>query len=419
MLLTALMAVSACSQGNPVSRPTTGIDPSFVHGTDGSDTDRLAAAVVTGAQKYWAGAFPETFGGAPWRYLDGGFFSVDSTNTTGEPPPCSAGPQQVQGNAYFCGSVDAIVWDRAALLPVLREHYGDAAVLVVLAHEMGHAVQQRSGNDHSNQSLHTESMADCYAGSFARWVKDGHSANLRVDPAQLDGALRALIIFRDPVGTTQSATDSHGTAFDRVSAFQDGYRDGPPRCASVTDETAKLTNHPDEPGKSLDEIASSRDADSFFSDLVADHDGRWHAPDVRWSTDPAARCPGAGAPVAYCSRPPTIVADRDALAALNRDIGDHASATLLASRYAVAAQNALHQPVTGRRTACLTGAYTGSLRDRPGAALSARGLDEAVQSLLVGGGVARDAGRATALSGFDQVAAFRSGVSGGASACGE
>jgi predicted metalloprotease len=427
-LLACLMAMTACS-GTP-SAPVTEresdvvtqpIVPSFVHGTDNGDTDRLAATVVTDVQKYWAKAFPATFG-TSWRDLDGGFFSVDTAAAGGKPPPCAATTAEVEGNAFYCASVDAIAWDRAALLPVLREHYGAAAVVVVLAHEIGHAVQQRTGIDISGADhTHIEAMADCYAGSFVRSAADGGSEHVHINPAQLDDAMRALIVFRDPIGTAQSSSNAHGTAFDRVSSFQDGYRDGPRRCTDPTARNRRPTV-PDSPAqpdrRPLDDVVRTGSADmqAYFGSLAARRHGRWASPIVVPSTDPAARCArGARAPVAYCAVPPAVVFDVAELAASHRDVGDQSSVPLLASRYALAALSALGRPITGadagRRATCLAGAYASSRAGAPGA------LDEAVDALLTGDSASRDAEGGNAITGFDRVAAFRIGAKDGANAC--
>src|SRR5690625_208250 len=214
--LCTLVSLCACSSSDEADRPKPQDsvilrpdDPSFVQRTNGSGIDRIAATIVTDVQQYWGGTFPEVFD-SPWRDVDGGFHSVDTTSP-GDAPPCSADPRQVEGNAYYCQTVDAIVWDRAALLPVLREHYGETAVAAVLAHEFGHAVQQRAGQS-DRDPLKLETMTDCYAGSYLRWVNDGHSQRLRVDKSNLGDALRALVVFRDPTSTGIPA-NPHGTAF--------------------------------------------------------------------------------------------------------------------------------------------------------------------------------------------------------------
>lgn len=418
-LVTIVSVLTACAPPPPppdtvITHPA---DPASVHGTDRGDIDRLAATVVTDVQQYWAAKFPETFG-RPWHDLDGGFFSVDTTRQQGKPPPCSGSVENVEGNAYYCATVDAVAWDRAALLPVLRERYGEGSVVVVLAHELGHAVQQRSGTDvggaqHREDPVRVEASADCYAGSFVRWVADGHSPRLRISPAQLDDALHALIVFRDPITSGQQVADAHGTSFDRMSAFQDGYQQGPGRCADVT-ETA-----PASPGPGTDraELGGVGDIDAYFADVLARRGGRWTAPHI---VAPGGEC--TGRPVAYCSRPPAVAVDRAALADLHHDIGDQASPTLIASRYALAALAQLNRPITGaaagEQAVCLTGAFTGSRGQRDSPPLSPGDLDEAVETLLSGDSSSRDADGTNHTSGFDRVASFRAGVTGGDAACG-
>ena len=72
MLITLATALSACSP--PPQPRQRGIlqhstDPAFVHGTDHSQVDRIAATVVTDLQQYWAETFPRAFQ-QPWRDLD-------------------------------------------------------------------------------------------------------------------------------------------------------------------------------------------------------------------------------------------------------------------------------------------------------------------------------------------------------------
>ncbi|GAB3276600.1 neutral zinc metallopeptidase [Parasphingorhabdus pacifica] len=381
-------------------------DPGFLHGTDHSGIDRLAATVVTDVQHYWTTAFPETFG-EPWQELDGGFFSVDTTSP-GSAPPCSTSTSTVEGNAYYCASVDAIAWDRTALLPVLRERYGETAVAIVLAHEIGHAVQQRSGTDRGKPAR-IEASADCHAGAFTRWVADGNSARLHITEPQLDDALRALIVFRDPITSGQSATDAHGTAFDRVTAFQDGYRHGPGTCSDVAAANPRPTGDETERAQ----LDAAHDIDSYFAEIVERVGGHWQTPGI----DPSSTtCPAR--PVAYCARPPAITVDRGRLAETNYDIGDQAGPTLLASRFALAALADLNQPTigptAGERATCLTGSYTAS---RAGS-LSPGDLDETISVLLSSDQASRDGEGANELSGFDRVTAFRAGYGGGHRACG-
>lgn len=47
-------------------------------------------------------------------------------------------------NAYYCPPSDAVVWDQEGFMPELAQKYGDFTVAVVIAHEWGHAVQERA-----------------------------------------------------------------------------------------------------------------------------------------------------------------------------------------------------------------------------------------------------------------------------------
>ncbi|QGK71138.1 peptidase [Allosaccharopolyspora coralli] len=410
-VLAATLALAACSA--PASEPSTaiaqGVDPSFVHGTDRGPLDTLAATTVTDVQRFWSEQYPQVFD-RPWNDLDGGFFSVDTTAPNGPTPPCAGDPTGLEGNAYYCAAVDAIAWDRSALLPVLQARYGDAAVVAVLAHEIGHAVQQRSGLDvgGADEPLLLETMADCYSGAYLHQVVAGDSPHLQLSEDDLDGAMRALLAFRDPVGTDSGTGDAHGTAYDRVTAFAEGHRHGAARCASFTEDRPFVGERLDaqpRPNVDLGAVLRSEDPRRFFGEIA----GREAAPPIRTST-----C-ASGQPVASCGTPTGVAIDREPLARLHTVIGDQATTTLLASRYAVAALDARNLPTTGReagRTAsCLTGAYVGARQETTG------DVDEAVETLLVDDTVSRGSDNRSHLSGLDRLHSFRTGFENGPDAC--
>ncbi|QFU87035.1 neutral zinc metallopeptidase [Amycolatopsis sp. YIM 10] len=416
------------------------VEPDFVNGTDGGDVDRLAATSITDIQSYWKATFPAVFGG-PWEDLRGGFYSVDTADTDAEPPPCTESAATISGNAYYCSNGDVIVWDRAALLPVLTERFGGGGVVLVLAHEMGHAVQQRTGlgrgGDRDSAALYPgiviEAMADCYAGSFVRWVVDGNAEHLRIDPGELDSLMRALITFRDPLGTSHREESAHGDAFDRVSAFQDGYDSGPKLCADINasnrafTQRAFLSAEDEARGGNLplpDLLpAISGDLGTYFSRELSASGHEWAPPKIEQvTTEP--RCTGGeqGA-VAFCPQQNSVqVREEGTLGDIHTNIGDFGTGTVLASRYALSALNAAGKPTTGepaqRGTLCLAGAYTGSLLNPQGDfTVSPGDLDEAVQVLLGYDYPARDVDGGSIKSGFDRVSAFRGGVVGGTKAC--
>lgn len=415
---------------------TTTVSPAFVHGTDGGDTDRLAATIVTDVEGFWRQAFPATFG-RPWTDLAGGFYSVDPDNPSAVVPPCADRVFDVSGNSYYCPSADAVVWDRTALFPVLREQFGDGALTLVLAHEMGHAVQHRTGltpeaeaaNPAAYPTILLESMADCYAGAFFRWAVDGHAPHLRLTAAARDAALDTLVTFRDPIGTTASSGDAHGDAFDRVSAFTDGYQQGATLCAGMNGPNRQFTlselsgsanNGPVDQTLPAAIDAVMPDASQYFGSLVAGSGHQWRAPNVR-QTGGGARCPDPGwaaqGPAAFCASSNEVdVATQGRLAAIHLNLGVPATDTLIASRYALAALAAVGQPTSGRSVLCLVGAYTNQRVH--GATLSVGDLDAVVQVLLDYDYASRDGTGTPIGTGFDRMMAFRTGFVGGSSACG-
>lgn len=414
---------------------TAGIDPGFVHGTDGGDDDRLAAAVLHDLETWWGGQFPKLANGARFTPLKG-YFSVDSSRD-GPGPPCTGSAPDVEGNAFYCPRADIIAYDRAALLPVLRQKFGDSAVIVVLAHEFGHSVQQRLGSssptsaglDSGAPTILSEGQADCYAGTFLRSVHDGELPDLRTDDQGIDGAMSALITFRDPVGTDAADDRAHGNAFDRVSSFQDGYDGGPPACAGMTLQNrsftqqsfASLSDAQSGGNLPLPDLlkAMGTDLDRYFGGLVRQRGGQWRPPAIReggrgCGSDAVDLCPG---------NPPTLAVDDRALARAHDSIGDYASGTVIASRYALAAMTALRLPTTGPQAGttalCLAGAYTGDV-GKPGSdfSLSPGDLDEAVGLLERDDSAARGTDGATTAGGsYGRIEDFRRGVTGGAGGC--
>jgi predicted metalloprotease len=449
-VLAAVLAVAAgCATVGGVAEPVTadpvlvggGVVPSFVRDTDNGTTDRIAASTISDVQAFWKQNFPSVFA-KPFHDLTGGVYSVDATSDKSQAPPCTESASDIEGNAFYCPSRDSIAWDRAALLPVLRDQFGDAAVVVVLAHEMGHAVQDRSSptSDMARSdpdrypTILVETMADCYSGAFVRSVVDGKAPHLRITAAQLDKAIGALATFRDPVGTSSSEEGAHGDAFDRVSAFQDGYQQGPKLCAGMTVANRKFTQRTftslsDEArggNAPLPDLLAAMEPDlnAYFGQLVG---SRWSAPRLTQSDGPVS-CPGGSSgdqgPVAFCAATKSVLLSvKGTIPTLVSSIGDYAAGTLLATRYALAALafsgKPTDTPAAGQTAVCLAGAYTASVpsRGKP-LRLSPGDLDKSVGVLLAYDYGSRDTSGKPMATGFARVLAFRSGFTGGAKACG-
>lgn len=426
-----LVVVAGCSVQTPgsaqreqvVGEPVSTRD--IVDATGGS-VDSVAAAALTDISDYWSQTFPD-LGDAEFTDI-AQIISVDTASDTQVDVPCVGSPAEVQGNAFFCPGSDAMVYDRVALMPTLAERYGDTAMVLVLSHEVGHSVhtqlgidpQERANNPEKYPTIVTESMADCYAGSFLRWVTDGNATHLRIRPEQLDLAVGSLVSFRDPVGTLAQDDGAHGNAFDRVSSFTDGYVDGPQLCAGITVDNrgftqTQFTNQADADNGGnlpLDQLLDL--VEPALVEFYTGFTGEASAPALVRSED--GSCSADQGPVALCpvDGGAEVVADMTELTALHEDIGDYASATLLAGRYATAA---LEQAGggSGLDAVCLAGVFTRSQGD----SLSPGDLDEAVQVLLARDDASRSAtGAPGDDTGLDRVQSFRTGALDGREGCG-
>jgi predicted metalloprotease len=224
--------------GRPEARqsaPHTSGSSATVVGATGNAVDRMATDALADLEAYWSDVFPDVFG-RQFVPLQGGYFSVDPGDVDPAQYPqgvgCGSDPREVENNAFYCASPDApnadsISYDRA-FLGELGEGYGAFLPALVMAHEFGHAVQARVGTPAT--SIATETQADCLAGSWTRWVAEGEAPRSQLREPELDDLLRGYFLLRDPVGTGTAAQSAHGSYFDRVSAFQDGFDDGPEAC---------------------------------------------------------------------------------------------------------------------------------------------------------------------------------------------
>jgi predicted metalloprotease len=105
---------------------------------------------------------------------------------------------------------------------------GDFAQAYVIAHEIGHHLQQQRGvlGGGSPDSVEVELQADCLAGA---WAQDAERRKL-LEIGDVEEALGAASAIGDDKiqertqGRIQPETWTHGSAKQRVAAFQRGYR---------------------------------------------------------------------------------------------------------------------------------------------------------------------------------------------------
>lgn len=413
-----------------------------VEGTDGGRIDQLAAQSVSDLEAFWATSYPNTFDGdfEPVKTL----YSWDAGQLRGT--FCQSRTFLLV-NAAYCYLDDTLGWDRRLLLPALRSAYGDMAITMVLAHEYGHAIARAAGITKRRQTptLVAEQQADCLAGVYLRWVAQGDSPRFTLSTGDgLNGVLAAMLALRDPLlnpGETVGSNE-HGSAFERISAFQFGFSDGAGSCNAIDDKEIEQRRgdlpvqlQQNETGEVPVNEASVRliiDAMNIAFPLA-------EPPQLTFDAGSASSCANARSspPASYCPATNTITVDLPALQTMGTPSKDQKLATLsgdntaysvLMSRYLQAVQVehgglVLDNAAAALRTACLTGVATTRLSqgvttsDGGIIALTAGDLDEAVSGLLTNGLAAGDINGESVPAGFSRIDAYRTGVLGDFDRC--
>ncbi|MDP5183233.1 neutral zinc metallopeptidase [Blastococcus sp. BMG 814] len=450
-VVVAALVLTGCAAGTvrgqatpPDDGPTDVTAGEFpVTGAGDEPIDQFARNALADLDAFWAQAYPEYFG-EEYTPLAGGYFSVDSEALDESAYPgtgigCEGSytaPEDVAGNAFYDPTCDVIAYDRA-LLQELSDDYGRFLVPVVMAHEFGHAMQGRFGFAESGRSIQDETQADCLAGAWTRWVADGRAAHLSLREPELDDVVRGFLLLRDDVGSDPDDVEAHGSYFDRVSAFYDGFERGLGTCRDAFGADRLFTAAAFTP-TDLDQ------GNADFADIVdwvgatlpvfwgevfpAAFGGEFEEPEIAGFVGSAPGCDGLdGRDLGYCADDRTVYIDETDLAVPAYDeIGDFALATAMALPYALAVRDQAGLTVDDgeatRSAVCLTGWYqaqwyNAEFSDVVGAEISPGDLDEAVQFLLRYG-VEDEVFPGTDASGFELVGAFRNGFLDGGAACG-
>src|SRR5262249_40805188 len=262
-----------------------------------------------------------------------------------------------------------------------------------------------------------------------------------VTDATLNVAFAGMLTFRDAPGTSAGHRGAHGSGFDRVGAFQDGFTNGAGQCATydtnpppVLEFGFSSQEEADSGGNlSLAKIVPStvQDLDAFWKATFASlgHPYSTVAGGLKPypSSGPYPPCPSPApdpsfyrARVWYCADGDFIAYDQDAVSGPIYDVGDFAVSVLIGNAWSDAMMTRLHVNLTGKdrslKSDCLTGVWTRS--DLPGQhdqqagrlTLSPGDLDEGVIAFLRYGAGAQ--GNATVQAGtvFERIESFRRGV---------
>lgn len=438
--------------------------------------DLIIESALEELQSFWAAEFDTVVPGIDFQPVGGGFFPYGPDT---EIPECGAPLtyEDVAQNAFYCPANDIIAWDTDNLTNGMLEEFGPFALVIVMAHEYGHAIQARGALDPTQATIAGEQQADCFAGSYTAFVADGGSEFFSVTENDLDSAVAGFLSLRDAPGTPTDDPSAHGSAFDRIGAFQDGFLNGNERCAEYEDIFASGGstaiplvfsseedfqsggNAPFDPGDEgniFDLTFGS--LETFWNEALPQvFDTEWTPlfPDkvVAFSVDDPdslPECPGiddltvedAAGQAFTCFGDPTdpdddyVAFDIELAAEQYDNVGDFAVSGVISQQYSFIAQVLLGNLESDKpsflQADCFSGAWTGVLTvatiqdggqtldpqfDPNGieaVSISAGDLDEAVQSfLLLGQNNDPEVNGTT----FERVAAFRDGFLNGLDSC--
>jgi hypothetical protein len=271
-----------------------------------------------------------------------------------------------------------------------------------------------------------------------------------VSDTQLDSILTALLTLRDAPGSRAAAATAHGSGFDRVSAFQDGFENGAQACATYFDKPPIITELP---FTSLQQIRSGGNLpaarvlpvtvdllNNFYSQaerkvyqyVPIKHVLSWTPSDA--SAGPI-KCGGQVIPddvltnnVVFCADGHYFILDTNYLQHAYDDIGDFGVTTLVARPWAEYVETLKGIPGAGTgdpasllQADCYTGGFTAAMTNGQLSSQTLGGrveispgdLDEAIQAFILAQKV-----HPNAVDPFTRVEAFRQGFLKGYVSCG-
>ena len=233
------------------------VPPAFEDGTRApggeipasQDPDRdlrdFSAYVFNNVQDSWERAFREQ--GRPYERARLVLFR-EGVNTGCGTAASSVGP-------FYCSADQSVYLDLSFYLDMQQQlrASGDFAWAYVIAHEVGHHVQNELGTSGKVRQLQQDSpgeanplsvrlelQADCYAGVWARTVADD------LDDTDVPEAMRAAEAVGDDRLQRQARASvdpdsfTHGTSEQRVGWFETGFQRGAAACDTFNVDGSQL-----------------------------------------------------------------------------------------------------------------------------------------------------------------------------------
>jgi uncharacterized protein len=224
-LLLGLMSAVPTEQSAPAAR----------YGTPQDEQGRFIAAVLGETEDTWSGLFQ----------AQGLEYVPPKLVLYRDQMPTACGSGSAAAGPFYC-PLDRKVYLDLGFFQQLADEFqapGQFAEAYVLAHEVGHhvqnllgiagqvrALQQRSSAAQANQlSVRLELQADCYAGM---WAKHADETKHILEAGDVESALRAAAAVGDDTlqkraqGYVVPESFTHGSSAERVGWFKRGLNSG-------------------------------------------------------------------------------------------------------------------------------------------------------------------------------------------------
>ena len=188
-----------------------------------------------------------------WGKLLGGRYEPTTLVAYSEAYQSGCGAAQSAMGPFYCPTDKKIYLDTEFFNELSRRFQapGDFAQAYVIAHEVGHHVQDLTGRlEQANQlqarasetegnavQVQVELQADCYAGVWAANAKDPQGRPV-MEPGDFEEGMRAAEAIGDDTlqkqmqGRVVPDSFTHGSSAQRMAALQRGFKSGDPKACA-------------------------------------------------------------------------------------------------------------------------------------------------------------------------------------------
>ncbi len=230
----ALLQVAEQVQGPP----SASVEPGGAPAAPGDQLGKFASVVLASTEDVWGGIFTQA--GQTYRPPKLTLFS--------EMVQSACGMNSAAVGPFYCPPDERVYLDLSFFDELDRRFGapGDFAAAYVIAHEVGHHVQNllgyservtraqqsaRSEEEANQLSVRLELMADCFAGV---WAYHAHREQQLLEPGDVEEGLRAAAAIGDDrlqkmaTGRVQPDSFTHGSSAERVEWLKRGMQSGDP-----------------------------------------------------------------------------------------------------------------------------------------------------------------------------------------------